>query len=148
MTAIDFREATQVVLEQLTAFEEDDRKVGFNPENIPFDGHAFENWVASALSGFGWDAQVTKASGDQGIDVVASKFGKKIGLQCKLYSSAIGNRAVQEAFAGKMYYGLDKVGVLSNASFTESAQSLAAATGVLLLSHRDIPKLYEVAFPD
>lgn len=144
--ALNITEAVQVVSEQLTLYDEQDRKAGFDSGNLPFDGHAFERWVASALSGFGWDAEVTAASGDQGIDVIASRGGRKIGLQCKLYSSPIGNKAVQEAHAGKAYHGLEKVGVLSNADFTSSAKSLAAATGVLLVSHHDIPRLYEIAF--
>ena len=145
---IDLGEAYEVVIEQLAMYDNQTRMAGFDTGSIPFDGVAFERWVADGLAVFGWLAEVTKASGDQGIDVIAVKNGHKIGLQCKLYSSAIGNKAVQEAYAGMAYHGVDKVAVLSNASFTSSARSLASATGVLLLSHHDIPLLYEKAFPN
>jgi len=141
-------EAIEAVSEQLVLRDKQDRLVGFDPASLPVDGHLFENWAAAALSGFGWDAQVTAASGDQGIDVIATRQGRKLGLQCKLYSSPIGNKAIQEAHAGKAFYGAERVGVLSNAPFTSSARDLAAATGVLLLSHHDIPELFEKAFPD
>ena len=143
---IDADEAIELVLEQLDIRAEEDRQGGFDSTNLPFDGHAFEKWVAEALIGFGWEAEVTSGSGDQGIDVIAKKEGKKLGIQCKLYSSAIGNKAVQEAHAGKSYYNADAVAVLSNASYTSSAKDLARVTGVELLSHHDIPDLFEKVF--
>lgn len=143
---IGSREAAELVFEQVDFRRVEDRAVGFDPTNIPFDGHSFEAWVAEALSGYGWEAEVTKASGDQGIDVIASKNGKRLGLQCKLYSTAIGNKAVQEAHSGKAYYRLDAAGVLTNATFTASARDLAVVTGIRLFSHHDIPVLYERAF--
>ena len=143
---VDIPEATDLVSEQLDIRDEEDRQVGFDATNLPFDGHAFEKWVAEALIGFDWTANVTSGSGDQGIDVIAEKDGKKLGIQCKLYSSAIGNKAVQEAHAGKAYYNTDAVAVLSNAPYTSSAQDLAKMTGVKLLSHHDIPELYEKVF--
>ncbi|MEO1536221.1 MAG: restriction endonuclease [Pseudomonadota bacterium] len=146
ITAIEFREAAELVFEQLEIREIEDREAGFDANNLPFDGHAFEKWVAEALVGFGWEASVTSGTGDQGIDVIAVKSDKTIGIQCKLYSSAIGNKAVQEAHAGKVYYNVDVVAVLSNASYTSSAKDLAAVTGVKLLSHHDIPELYEKVF--
>lgn len=143
---IERDEAVEVVFDQLNFRRQEDRSAGFDATALPFDGHAFEAWVAEALIGFGWDAKVTSASGDQGIDVVARKGGKTVGLQCKLYSASVGNKAVQEAHAGKALYDADVVGVLTNAAFTSSARDLAQATGVVLLSHHDIPKLFEKMF--
>ena len=141
-----FAEASALVFEQLDIRDAEDRQIGFDADILPFDGTAFEAWTAEALKGFGWEVDVTQGGGDQGIDVIAKKDGKIVGLQCKLYSSAIGNKAVQEAHAGKAYYNADEVGVISNADYTSSAKDLALATGVFLLSHRDIPELYEKLF--
>lgn len=142
----EFYDAKLTIYHALNMLDAYDQAKGFDANNIPFDGHDFERWVANSLNGFGWDASVTIGSGDQGIDVVAEKNGQKIGIQCKLHSSAIGNKAVQEAHAGKAYYALAKVAVLSNAPYTSSAKDLAISTDVLLLSHHDIPNLYEKAF--
>ena len=144
--AIGRTEASELVFEQLDFRRAQDRELGFDPGNIPFDGHSFENWVAEALVAFGWQSEITAASGDQGIDVVASKNGKRLGLQCKLHSAAVGNKAIQEAHAGKVYYRLDAAAVVTNANFTSSARDLATATGVWLLSHHDIPFVYEKVF--
>lgn len=145
-TLIPFAEARDLVFEQLDFRKAEQTAAGFDAASIPFDGHDFERWVAEALNGFGWKAEVTRGSGDQGLDVIAERQGKRIGLQCKLYGTPVGNKAVQEAHAGKVYYGVDAVGVLSNASFTPSATALALVTGVKLFSHHDIPDLFEKAF--
>lgn len=95
-------------------------------------GQEFENFIAELFSRLGYETEVTKASRDQGIDVVASKNGVKIGIQTKCYSGTIGNRAIQEAVAGKNYYRLDKAMVITNNYFTESAQQLARANSIVL----------------
>jgi restriction system protein len=101
----------------------------------------FEALCAGKVESAGWDAQLTKASGDQGADVICHKNGISIVLQCKLYSSPIGNKAVQEAFAAKSFYGLDHAAVVSNQPYTKSANELAAMTGVLLLHIHDLDQL-------
>ena len=142
------KSAKKVIFEQLAIWKERDRESGFDINTLPTNGHEFEHWVADGLNKFGWDTKVTVASGDQGIDVIAKKKGKTVGLQCKLLKSSVGNKAVQEAFAGKTFHKTDAVCVMSNASYTPSAQKLAADTGVKLLSHHDIPNLYEKMFSE
>lgn len=142
--ALPVEEAVAIVFEQLNAQTAAEQEAGFNPNRLPVDGYAFERWVAESLNGFGWEAAATPASGDQGIDVIATRDGIRLGIQCKLYSGSIGNKAVQEAHAGRDYHSLDKVAVLSNAQFTRSAKELAAFTGVILCSHHDIPHLFDI----
>ena len=143
---LSFEEAGGLVFEQLNRRRREQAAAGFDAASVPPDGHEFEHWVADALTRYGWRVQVTRGSGDQGLDVIAEKAGKRVGLQCKFYGSPVGNKAVQEAHAGKVYYGVDAVGVLTNASFTPSATALALATGVKLFSHHDIPDLFEKTF--
>ena len=119
--------------------EAEDKVTGFNPNLLPSDGHEFEEWVARSLNMFDWEARVTQSSGDQGVDILASKEGKTVAIQCKLYSSPVGNKAVQEAFSGAKFYDAHYAAVLTNAGFTASAKDLAASTGVILLSPEDIP---------
>ncbi|MCK4861486.1 MAG: restriction endonuclease [Rhodobacteraceae bacterium] len=140
-TAFTLTEAEELVRDHIDTTATIDNEKGFDPSAIPIDGHEFERWVAVSLEMFGWQAEVTSASGDQGIDVIASKNGTKVGIQCKLYSSPVGNKAVQEAIAGKRYHGVNYVAVLSNAQFTQSAQDLATMNDVFLLSQHDIPEL-------
>jgi HJR/Mrr/RecB family endonuclease len=96
------------------------------------NGQEFEKFLASIFSKMGYQTEITKTSGDQGIDIIANKEGIKIGIQAKCYSGTVGNSAVQEAVAGKAFYRLDKVIVATNNFFTDSAKQLAQANGIIL----------------
>ena len=108
-------------------------------------GHDFERLMKEVYSLLGYKVEETKKSGDQGIDLIIKKHFKKIGVQLKRYSKPVGNSAVQEAVAGKKYYKLDKVLVLTNRSFTKSAIELAKANKVELLGREDLKKLLKKA---
>ena len=80
--------------------------------SYPEDGLEFENWVAVQLEKFGWKAYKSPSSGDQGIDVIGEYDGISLGIQCKLYSDPVGNKAVQECLSGKYYYELNFASVV------------------------------------
>lgn len=64
----------------------------------------YEYTIANKLQQLGFTAQATKASGDQGADIIAEKDGKSFAIQCRLYSKPVGNQAVQEAYAAATFY--------------------------------------------
>lgn len=103
------------------------------------NGSEFEYFVCELYKKMGYKAEVTKQSGDQGLDVIVEKGDKRIGVQAKCYSGTVGNLAVQEAVAGKNYYHCDKVVVVTNNYFTPSAKELAHSNDVVLWD-RDILK--------
>ena len=94
----------------------------------------YEHEIANKLKAFGFNARVTKASGDQGADVIADKDGTSFAIQCKKHSKPIGNKAVQEANAGRDFYKKDFGVVVTNADFTKSARQLANACDIILLN--------------
>ena len=108
------------------------------------DGHEFEYFCADLLrsSGYG-NVEVTRGSGDQGVDILATKDEIKYAIQCKCYSSDVGNKPVQEVFSGKRIYNCHVGVVMTNSFFTEGAKEAAKATGVLLWDRRKIQKLIE-----
>ena len=112
----------------------------------PTDGHDYEVWVAAKLRQFGWTAEVTQGSGDQGVDVIASIEELSVAIQCKRYSGSVGNKAVQEVMAGMMHYGLDHAVIISTGKYTKSATDLAETGKVHLLTHNDIPLLRNIVF--
>lgn len=96
-------------------------------------GEEFEAYAAQVLSDNGFrHVTVTRASGDQGIDILAVRNGRTYAIQCKNYAGAVGNAAVQEAFAGAQYYGCDVAAVLCPGQFTRAAHELADSIGVQL----------------
>lgn len=104
--------------------------------NNKFDymnGYDFEQYCAALLRNFGYsNVETTKASNDNGIDILATLGGVKYGIQCKCYSSDIGVKAIQEAYTGATYYNCHVPVVLTNRHFTRQAQELAEKTNVLL----------------
>lgn len=101
----------------------------------------YEELVADTLIRHGWDARLTKASGDQGVDVLATMGRLRVVLQCKLYGRPVGNAAVQEAIAGQWFEQATHAAVVSNQGYTRAAQQLASTAGVLLLHHDELPSL-------
>lgn len=85
------------------------------------DGHEFEYFCAELLKENGFvNVEVTQASGDFGVDVLAEKDGVTYAVQCKCYSDKVGNHAVQEATSGAQYYHRMVAVVLTNSTFTLS----------------------------
>lgn len=106
------------------------------------DGHTFEYVVADLLKGVGFrNVKVTVGSGDYGIDVVGEYNGASYAIQCKKYSGKVGISAVQEAFAGRSYYGCNYAMVITNNYFTPAAIKLAQSTGVILWDRNNVKKL-------
>lgn len=106
----------------------------------------YEDYCANILKQLGWKARTTRRSGDQGVDVIATKNDTTIVLQCKFYSHPVSNKAVQEVIAGKEFFKADYAGVVTNNRYTQSAKELARQSDVLLLNTRDLIDLDERIF--
>lgn len=115
-------------------------------------GEEFEQYLCERINACaGLSCEMTKASGDQGVDLIVVGGGKKVAVQCKLYTGAVGNDAVQQVMAGKVFYECDDACVVTNSTFTKSAKELAERGGVELLHHEqllDYLKQFAVSDPD
>ena len=105
-------------------------------QSLPVDemeGHDFEYYCADLLSANGFqDVEVTRGSGDFGVDILAKKEDITYAFQCKCYDKPIGVKAVQEVYAGKDYYDRMIGVVITNQYFTEPAVKLASKLNVIL----------------
>ena len=101
----------------------------------------FEIHCANLLSKQGWKCKTTKLSGDQGADVIAIKNGNTLVVQCKLYSTTVGNDAVQQIIAARTYYRADYAVVITNSTYTKSAKDLATTACVVLLNHSEVDEI-------
>lgn len=107
-------------------------------------GAEFEDWCAKLLTLCGFkDVKPTPASGDQGVDILAERSGVKYAVQGKCYSSDLGNKPVQEVYAGKMIYNCHVGVVATNRHFTPGGKSAAEATGVLLWDRDTLSEMME-----
>lgn len=102
-------------------------------------GYDYEYKCADFLRKHGFiNVELTKLSGDQGIDIIAIKDDKRFGIQCKSYANPVSNKAVQEAYSGAEFYGCDIPVVMTNTTFTKSARELAENIGVKLWENIEI----------
>lgn len=97
------------------------------------EGHDFEYFCADLLEDHGFKSvEVTRGSGDYGVDVLAEKEGVTYAVQCKRYDGPVGVKAVQEAYAGRDYYDRMVGAVMTNQYFTEPAVKAAKKLKILL----------------
>ena len=112
------------------------RKKWKTEKMLPMDemeGAQFEKYCARLLEKRGFiDVNITKASGDFGVDILAEKDGVTYAIQCKRYTDPVGVKAIQEAFAGREYYDRMVGAVLTNQYFTAPAVEAAKKLKILL----------------
>lgn len=102
-------------------------------DSVATSGNYFERVACMLLEANGYsNVRNTRTSNDYGIDILAEKDGISYAIQCKCYSSSVGNKAVQEAYSGKGFYNCMVAVVLTNSKFTKRAIETAKATQVLL----------------
>jgi HJR/Mrr/RecB family endonuclease len=95
-------------------------------------GSQFEIFVAQVLRAMGYKTSVLGGSGDQGVDIIALSQDGKVAVQCKNYQKPVGNKPVQEVFAGAKHYACKHAWVVAPAGYTRGAYELARSVGVLL----------------
>ena len=94
----------------------------------------------------GWEVKKTPISCDQGFDLIASGDELKLCIQCKDHKKAIGNKAVQEVYAGKKYWSGTHAILISRSGFTKSAQKLALSSEVILISEFEIENIKNIIY--
>ncbi len=110
------------------------------------DGWEFEEYIAELLMRNGFThVEVTRGSGDQGVDILAQRDGVSYAVQCKHYISKISNKAVQEAYAGAKFYGCEVPVVITNSYFFPSALELGDEIGVKLWDRDELGQLIRKA---
>jgi len=141
LAGVDIEAAFPIVLkmvQQAVNLYQSDELPNFDTTMSPQD---FEVFCGEVLKINRWDVRQVGGVGDQGCDLVVTKAGTKGVIQCKLYSSPVGNKAVQEIYSGREWEEAEFAAVVTNNSFTKSAKQLAAKNEVHLLHFEELPRL-------
>lgn len=110
------------------------------------DGLQFEERCAELLRRNGFEkVEVTQGSNDQGVDVTAEKDEIRYAVQCKCYSSDLGNKPIQEVHTGKTIYHCQIGAVMTNRHFTTGAKKAAEATGTLLWDRDKLIEMLQIS---
>lgn len=102
------------------------------------DGRQFEHYLGQLFTSQGYRAEVTRAAGDFGADLILRKDGRVIAVQAKRYKSNISISAVQEVQAAIAYYSAHEAWVVTNRNFTPAAVSLAKSNNVKLIGRNEL----------
>ena len=121
--------------------EEALRTSGFDQIDM-MPGIQFEQYVAAVLKGLGYHVAFTSTTGDFGVDLIATKNGKRTAVQCKRKGGgAVGGAAVQQVVAGAPMHGCTATMVVMNNLFTRAAQQLAEVHNCSLVDRCQLERL-------
>ena len=101
-------------------------------------GTQFEIFMADLFRAMGHKAVVLGGAGDQGVDIVVNRRGERVAVQCKNHKKAVGNKPVQEVYAGARHHRCVEACVVAPAGYTRGATELARSTGVSLYDGDEI----------
>ena len=97
------------------------------------EGHEFEFFCADLLKAQGFiDVEVTRGSGDFGVDILAEKDGVTYAVQCKRHTAPVGVEAVLCTYGGLAYYERMVGVIMTNQYFTAPAVEAAKKLRILL----------------
>jgi restriction system protein len=124
--------------------EEQKGKKKTTEEMASLSGVDFETAVGRILLEHGWHVSATAATGDQGADIIATKGERRVIIQAKRYSGAVGNKAVQEVVGAIPFYGGTEGCVVTNSTFTPAASALAQKNNIRLIDGSRFEEIAEL----
>lgn len=101
----------------------------------------FEDFLVRVFRSLGYQVRTTKRTGDQGVDLILTRPGRRLAVQAKGYAGSVGNDAVQQAHTGTVFYGCTECAVITNSRFTRGAEELARRVGCVLVDEHGITAL-------
>ena len=112
----------------------DQLSTSFDYANInELSGIEFETIIKNKFIELGFKAELTKASGDFGADIIIETINNsRIAIQCKRFKNKVNLKAVQEVNSSLSHYGCDFGIVITNNTFLRSAITLAASNDIEL----------------
>lgn len=112
------------------------------------DGRSFELALVELFKLLGYQ-EVTHIGGyDKGADITFARDGKRVGVQAKRYSAAVGIDAVRQLVDGMKRYQCDAGLVVTNSFFTEQARECAQEWGIELWDRQVLADFVDGEPPD
>lgn len=106
-------------------------------------GETWERFLAAQFKRHGYRVEMTKASGDQGVDLIVQFDNVRLAIQAKGYLGSVGNSAVQEVVSGRLFYNCSHCAVIINSRFTKSARELAEKSNCILIDEDGVEHIIQ-----
>jgi restriction system protein len=109
------------------------------------DPRKFEELIKDLLVKMGYEAQLTKASHDGGVDIEAVNpqpiVGGKVVVQCKRFSGTVGASVVRDLYGVVMAVRASKGILITTSDFSSDARSFAEGNQLELINGRQLVDL-------
>lgn len=130
----------------------DDGSTVDSPEQLiavlqQMDPYEFEHFVADLWERMDWETEVSSASADKGVDIIARKsvpYDQLVLIQAKRYgpNSTVGSPDVQQyASLRQQYDGVDKVLIVTTNGYSRQAREIAEQLNVKLIDGEGLAHL-------
>lgn len=110
------------------------------------NGVVFEKQVLELLRKMGFDAEMTKTSGDGGIDIIAHKHDDIVGgkyiIQCKNWANPVGEPPIRDLFGVVVAENANKGILITQSSFTAQALEFAKGKHLELINGEKLSQLF------
>lgn len=106
-------------------------------------GVAFERELARVFRLAGYEASLTNASGDEGIDIILKRKGTTGIVQCKAHRGPVGPHVVRELLGSAVHFNADFAMLASTSGFTPASIQFATQKSIILLEIPDIIRMQE-----
>ena len=107
------------------------------------DGHAFERAVAALYRRLGYSAEVSKAGGDGGIDLLLRKDGETIAVQCKAHSKAVAPAVARDLYGTMNANNYSKGMIVSKNGFTKGVYEFVKGKDIRLIDLATLLKMQQ-----
>lgn len=108
---------------------------------LNMNGHQFEKELAILYKKLGYKTSVTPQGGDQGIDILMSKNGQSIIVQCKAHKRPVGPATARD-FYGTMVHNNIKYGIIASTNgFTKGVHDFVKGKKIKLITVNDIVEM-------
>ncbi len=122
----------------VTQYEKSKRAFWLN-----LSGLAFEQQLADLYTRLGFSANVTKASGDEGVDIVLTRNRKTIIVQCKQHSKPVGPAIVRELYGAMISFKADSAILACTSGFTVGVSRFVKGKPIELIDVDAILRMQE-----
>jgi Restriction endonuclease len=104
------------------------------------DGRRFEFELSVLLGKLGYAVTRTGGAGDGGVDLVLSRAGREVIVQCKAHRRPIGPGPVRDLYGTMNHRGAEEAWLVTTTGFSRAARDFADGKRIRLLGVRELLK--------
>ena len=108
---------------------------------MSLSGTEFERELATLYRQLGYDVQFTPTSGDEGVDLILRKDGKKTVVQCKSHKYPVGPATARELYGSLMHFEADSAILACTGGFTSGVHAFVREKAIELISASELVML-------